>query len=196
LLKGVETMKYLAMTVLTLLVACAAFAGGNPSVVTYVDFDPPNMLHYITPDPYTSIDAYICFGDLDMGLTSASFRLTDPMTECPGAFGLASFTNILPGDLAIGNIYTGITLSSTGCEAPPIVCVGYLTVFYLAGGECCIEVLDHPDYPRWITDCNDPAQVDFYGIMDGGGGAINTPNPCPVVPVEETTWGSVKALYR
>ena len=188
-------MKYFAMTVLMLLVACAAFAGGNPGVFTYIDFDPPNKLHYVTPAPYETVNAYVCFDDLTMGLTSASFRLTDPMAVCPGAFAPPSFTNLLPGDLAIGNIYTGITLSSTGCEAGPVVCVGYLTLFYL-GGECCIEVLDHPEYPRWVTDCNDPAQVDFYGILDGGGGAINTAAPCPTVPVEDTTWGSVKALYR
>jgi hypothetical protein len=156
--------------------------------VGYIDFDPPNRVHGILPAPYTTIDAYVCFSDLEMGLTSASFMLTDPMVACPDVFGLASFTNILPGDLAIGNIYTGITLSSTGCEAPPDVCVGYLTMFYM-GGSCLLQLLDHPDYPGWITDCNDPAQVDIYThLSDGTIGYI--------VPVEDHSWGSIKAMYK
>ena len=189
-------MKYLALTVLTLLIACAAFAGGNPGVATYIDFDPPNRLHYVTPALYTAVVAYICFGDLPMGLAGCSFRVTDVGVECPGVFAPdPGFTNLLPGDLAIGNYLTGITLASTECMPGPDVCVAYVSLFYL-GGECCVEVLDHPDYPRWVLDCNDPAQVDFYGILAGGGGAVNTASPCPTVPVEESTWGSVKALYR
>jgi hypothetical protein len=183
----------IAMVILALSVASIAFAGGNPDVTCYIDFDPPNQVHYIEPAAYTSVDAYVCFTGIDMGLTSASFRLTDVTTACPGVSAPPSFTNDL--DLAIGNYLTGITVTSTTCLPGPDVCVGHLSLFYL-GGSCCIEILDHPDYPRWITDCNSPAQVDFYGIMAGGGGAIATSNPCPVVPVEESTWGSVKALYR
>ncbi len=156
---------------LTLLMIAAitvpALAGGNPAVTAYVDFDPPNKVHAYMPVPYETFDAYICFGGLEQGLTSASFYVTDPTVACPGVFAPPSFTNILPGDLAIGNIFTGITLSSTGCEAPPDVCVGYLTLFYL-GGECCIEIMDHPLYPRWVTDCSDPVDYDFYCVEAHG----------------------------
>ena len=173
-----------------------ALAGGNPGVTAYFDFDPPNKVHAYQPAPYETFDAYICFGAIDMGLTSASFYVTDPTTACPGVFAPPSFTNILPGDLAIGNIFTGITLSSTGCEAGPDVCVGYLTLFYL-GGECCLEILDHPDYPRWVTDCNDPAQVDEYCILSHGSiGGAGCPDGDCGSPVEDNTWGGIKALYR
>ena len=177
-------------------IAVPALAGGNPNVVAYIDFDPPNRIHAVDPAPYSTFNAYVCFGDLDMGLTSASFAIQDPLVSCPGAFAPPSFTNTLPGDLAIGNIWTGITLSSTGCEDPPEVCVGYLTLFYL-GVPCCIEILDHPDYPRWITDCNDPAQVDFYCLSSHGsiGGASCPEGDCDS-PTDESTWGSIKSLYR
>ena len=190
-------MKRLLIVGIVMLVAVSAIAGGNPDVKAYIDFEPPNRVHAFVPAPYQTFDAFVCFGDLDMGLTSASFALTDPLVACPGSFAPPSFTNLLPGDLAIGNVYTGITLSSTGCEVGPDVCVGKLTLFYL-GGACCIEILDHPDYPRWVTDCNDPAQVDYYCVLSHGsiGGADCPEGDCVINPVEDATWGGIKALYR
>jgi hypothetical protein len=174
-----------------------ALAGGNPDVKGYITFDPAGQVHEATPAPYTSVNAYICFTDLGMGLTSASFRVTDVMTACPGSFAPPSFVNLLPGDLAIGNVFTGITVASTGCEAPPTVCVGYVSLFYL-GVPCCLELLDHPEYPRWVTDCNDPAQVDYYCVLAHGSiaGAPCPDGDCEQNPVEDATWGGIKSLYR
>ena len=184
---------FLAM-IMIMAIAVPALAGGNPSVVGYIDFDPPNRVHSVMPAPYTAVLAYICFGDLDMGLAGCSFMVNDVGADCPGVFAPdPGFTNLLPGDLAIGNYLTGITLASTECMTDPDVCVAYLSLFYL-GGECCIVLLDHPDYPRWVLDCNDPAQVDFYQLMAHGsvGGGL-----CPEIsPVEDTTWGSIKAMYN
>ena len=187
-------MKRLLIAGLVMLVATMAFAGGNPNVVGYIDFDPPNRIHYVTPAPYTTVLAYICFGDLDLGMAGASFMVSDVGVDCPGVFAPdPGFTNLLPGDLAIGNYLTGITLASTDCMTDADVCVGYVSLYYL-GGACCIELLDHPDYPRWLLDCNDPAEVDFYQHLAHGsiGGAI-----CPdASPVEDATWGSIKAMYK
>jgi hypothetical protein len=61
-------------------------------------------------------------------------------------------------------------------------------------------ILDHPDWPRWVMDCPVPGEVDYYCVwMHGGVGkdALEGDEECfPVVPVEDATWGSVKALYR
>jgi len=187
---------FLALTMVAAL-AVTAFAGGNPDVKGYIDFDPPNMVHAVTPTAYTTVNAYICFTDLAMGLTSASFMVTDVMTVCPGSFAPPSFVNLLPGDLAIGNVFTGITVASTGCEPAPTVCVGYVSLFYL-GGSCCIELLDHPEYPRWVTDCNDPADIDFYCVL-AHGSIADAPCPdgdCEINAVEDATWGGIKSLYR
>jgi hypothetical protein len=186
------TMKRLLLVGLAMLVATAAFAGGNPDVKGYISFDQFARVHEIMPAAYTTVNAYVCFGDLDMGLTSASFKLNDVTVDCPGVFAPPSFTNLL--DLAIGNYLTGITVTSTTCLPGPDVAVGYVSLFYL-GGACCIELQDHPDYPLWITDCNSPAQVDFYFyIADGSVGGAD----CYyfVIPVEESSWGSIKALYQ
>ena len=183
---------FLAM-IMIMAIAVPALAGGNPNVVGYIDFDPPNRVHSAMPAPYATVLAYICFGDLDMGMAGVSFMINDVMVDCPGVFAPPSFTNILPGDLAIGNYLTGITLASTDCMTDADVCVAYVSLYYL-GGACCIELLDHPDYPRWLLDCNDPAEVDFYQHLAHGsiGGAI-----CPdASPVEDATWGSIKAMYK
>ena len=186
-------MKHLLIAGLVMLVATMAFAGGNPNGVGYIDFDPPNRVHSVMPPPYTSVLAYVCFGDLDMGMAGVSFMINDTVADCPGVIGLANFTNILPGDLAIGNYLTGITLASTECMTDTDVCVAYIELFYLGGG-CCVVLLDHPDYPQWLLDCNDPAQIDFYQLIAHGsiGGA-----ECPdITPVEDATWGSIKAMYK
>jgi hypothetical protein len=187
---------FLALTMVAAL-AVTALAGGNPNVKGYISFDAAAPVHEVMPVAFTTVNAYICFTDLDMGLTSASFMVTDVASVCPGVFAPPSFVNLLPGDLAIGNVFTGITVASTGCEAPPTVCVGYVSLFYL-GGECCLELLDHPEYPRWVTDCNDPAQVDFYCVLSHGsiGGAPCPDGDCEQNPVEDETWGGIKSLYR
>ena len=183
-------MKRLLVIGLTMLVATTAFAGGNPNVKAYVSFDEFGRIHDALPAPYTTINAYICFGDLDMGLTSASFAVNDVAVDCPGVFAPPSFTNLL--DLAIGDYLGGITVSATECKPGPDVAVGYVSLFYI-GGECCVQILPHPDYPGWVTDCNSPAEVDFYTyIADGSvGGAL-----CMVNPVEDSSWGGIKAMYR
>jgi hypothetical protein len=177
--------------------AATAFAGGNPNVKGYISFDPASPVHEVTPAPYTTINAYICFTDLEMGLTSASFMVTDVATVCPGVFAPPSFINLI-SDVAIGNVFTGITVASTGCEPPPTCCVGYVSLFYLAGGSCCIELLPHPDYPLWVTDCNDPALVDYYCVLSHGSvaGAPCPDGDCDQNPVEDATWGGIKSLYR
>jgi hypothetical protein len=82
----------------------------------------------------------------------------------------------------------------------PIVVVGYGSYFYL-GGACCIEILDHAEYPRWVVDCADPGQVDLYcleghGIIAGGDCLTQTDYPCEPSPVEDTSWGNIKAMYQ
>ena len=183
---------FLAM-IMIVAIAVPAFAGGNPDVVGYIDFDPPNRVHSAMPEAYTTVLAYICIGDLDMGMTGVAFMINDTDVDCPDVFAITSFTNLLPGDLAIGHYLTGISLASTECVTGPDVSVAYMEFFYI-GGACCIELQDHPEMPGWVTDCNDPAQVDYYELIAHGsiGGAT-----CPeITPVEAATWGSIKALYK
>jgi hypothetical protein len=61
-----------------------------------------------------------------------------------------------------------------------------------------ILILDHPDFPRWVVDCND--QVDSYCVFINGGvckDPVDGEEGCDgVVPVEASSWGGIKALYR
>ena len=67
------------------------------------------------------------------------------------------------------------------------------------GGACDVLINDHTVYTREVTDCNDPAQVDQYCVLSHG--ALNKDPiaedcPCGGSPVEESSWGNIKALYR
>jgi hypothetical protein len=83
-------MRLLVAGVVVALV-CTAHAGGNPDVRIYFDFDPPNYVHEIELPPYTTVNAYVCLDNLDDGFTAASFRLSDPLTDCPGVIAVATW---------------------------------------------------------------------------------------------------------
>ena len=189
-------------TILALLMVVAlcvpAFAGGNPSVKTYVSFDQTGaggLVHQHDMVQYVGFNAYFCFTELDSGVTTVVFRINNPQAEYPGLFASQSFTNLL--DVIIGDPYTGMSLASTTCRPGPVVVVGYLNLFPIAVGDCCVTILDDPDFPRWVVDCGDPADVDFYCVIENGtiGGATCLPGDCPDA-VEDATWGGIKALYR
>ena len=139
-------------------------------------------------------------------MTVVSFGLnsvtTDPMNGCPGVFATQSFVNLLPGGLAIGDPFAdGVTVASTECMLMDPVIVGYGTYFYL-GGDCCIKIVDHAEYPRWVVDCQEPGVEDYYCLA--GHGTIGLADctegleDCDAcgTPVEDATWGGIKALYR
>jgi len=186
-----------------LALAGVAMAGNNPQAWAYISFDAAGDFEQnaVTPAPYTTVDAYFCIGCSTGGMTTVSFMLNNAMVECPGVMATQNFVNLMPGNLAIGDAYTapGITIASTECMLMDPIIVGYGTYFYL-GGDCTIEILDHVDYPRWVVDCQDPGQVDYYCLAGNGSvGAAVAPagEDCPCdSPVEDATWGGIKALYR
>jgi hypothetical protein len=84
-------MRRLLVVSLVVALACTAYAGGNPDVRIYFDFDPPNYVHEIEPPPYTVVHAYVCVDNLDDGFTAACFRTNDPLADCPGVIAVASW---------------------------------------------------------------------------------------------------------
>jgi hypothetical protein len=188
-------MKYVLIALALAAMCVPASAAGNPDVNVYVSFDQSGaggLVHTYTMTQYVGFKAYFCFGELDMGLVVVSFMINDPQTEYPGLFASQSFTNLL--DLMAGDPFTGMSLASTTCRPGPIVVVGYLELFPTAVGPCCVNILDDPDFPRWVVDCTLPnGEVDYYVFLSNG--SINGAD-CPDTPVEASTWGSIKALYR
>ncbi len=191
-------MRAVAIAVLVLLFVGAGTAFANPIMGDwlYIDFDPPNYVHDVYPEIFTTVDAYVMFSHGDFlwdGLTAISFTLE----VTPGMGSSYEFTPLLPGDLAVGEWYTGITVASTECVATEFpVTIGRLSFVY-EGIPGYVAIVDLPDYPRWVMNCDDPGEMFEYCVYwNGGVGRPGVSGDCAVNPVEDVTWGSLKALYR
>jgi len=173
-----------------------SYTSPNPSNPRgYVDFDPSiSIENIIVPELYNPFDAYISIDQMTDGLTTCSFALS----VTPGLTSPPAFESLLPGGLAIGDWQTGITLASTECVGigGGFVNVGVLHMIYL-GGSGDIMLLDHPDYPRWVVDCQQPGQVSYYCVLSHGGvDKPSLPGDCGVTPVKPKSWGAIKSMYR
>ena len=200
-------MRFLIVFGLILVLAGSALAiGNNPQVYAYISFDPAGdpEQHTVTPAMFTTVDAYVCLGCVDGGMTVVSFGLNSVLADYPGVCGTQAFVNLLPGGLAIGDPFAGgVTVASTECMMMDPVIVGYGSYFYMGNGptDACVKIVDHPDYPRWVVDCQEPGVEDFYclkghGTIAGGVCTDGLETCLCDSPVEDATWGGIKALYR
>ena len=108
-----------------------------------------------------------------------------------------------------GNSQTGITISYGMCLSSPI---HVLTISFFVQGTtpncCCYFILpDHAAVPHGIhvTDCSDPPQLmlahTYIGIINPAMNQCSehtVPESCInySVPVENSTWGAIKSLYK
>ena len=132
-----------------------AVADTTAPLVVSIDFDPPNGVRRADPAMYTSFDAYVVLdganpGNLPGGLRTLTLRLgvTDGTSSAP------QFESLLPGKLVMGGWREGIMMASAPCSAEEHIVIGVMHLFYL-GKPGVVSVLDHPDFPRWIVDCED-----------------------------------------
>jgi hypothetical protein len=189
-------MKALLIMVAVLALATTAFAGTNPGIQMYVSFDQTGgggLIHEYSCTPYVGFNAYFCLTNLGGGMTVVSFAVNDIMTEYPGKFAPPSWVNDLPGGLAIGNpIYGpggGIAVAATQCMTDEFVVVAHYSLFPLNNTQpASIEILDHWAEPKVVVDCTDG--TDLYSVLSNG-----SIDPAPQ-PVEDSTWGGIKALYQ
>ncbi len=191
-------MKVATAVVLMLVLAVPALAGNNPNVAAHISFDPDGYVFRADPAPYTTGEVFVVlmyvssdpYGGIG-GFTTISLALqVDAGVSAP-----VSWSSLLPGGLSIGDWASGITLSSTECLSTDPIAIAAGSLFYL-GNPGLINIVDHPDYPRWVVDCEDG--VDFYCYESAGGVLMDPPDGelCGPVPVETSTWGGIKALYR
>jgi len=186
-------MKHLLIAGVVLALAMTGVAGANPGLgpFAYVSFDQTGsgaLVHEYSMTQYVGFNAYFCFTDLDTGLTAVSFMLNNPRADCPGLFAYTIFTNLL--DIIVGDPYTGMTLASTTCRDEEVVVAAYLHLFPIAEGECWVRILADPDYPHEVVDCTLPnGEVYFYDVPADGHIVEGS-------PVEDMSWGGIKALYR
>ncbi len=116
-----------------------------------------------------------------------------PKPDCFAASYLSD-TNVFP--VSIGNSQTGISVGYGTCRQGPIL-VQTLSYFLAApmAATCCIyPIVPHPINGLNMVDCADnllnPAAQS---------GVVNEAQTCTcsmIVPVEDTSWGQIKALYN
>lgn len=163
-------MRLAIVFVALVVLVSGAWAGDNPDVSAFISFQQNWRLQHTHPLPGSTVHAYVTFSGIDGGVTGVTFRLTDVMAEYPGVFSSCEFRLLDVADISIGDPYTGVWVALDGCEFPPYgdaLSVAELRLEYV-GGEACIQLLDHPEYPRWVCDCNDPGQFDYYYVEAHG----------------------------
>ena len=192
-------MRALAAGLLVIALTSAACAGGNPNVTFYMSFSPDERVFAIDPEPYTTVNAFLFLGNVESGVSQMWFRISKVWEEYPGVISFPSYTGFKewPGECDAGSIFEGKWVCSTSCEDEPEELFYSLSFFYYSG-SCCIKLLEHPEYPRWVSDCSDPGELDYWCVESHAsiGGAVCPDGDCEVNPVEDTTWGGIKALYK
>lgn len=128
-----------------------------------------------------------------LGATAAQFAAPKP--DCWEDATYLSDTDIFP--VTIGNSQTGKAVGYGACMSPPM----HVTTinYFVQGGvnpACCpYPVLPDPNIASGeieTMDCSNTVRyaAGLVGIINPMGGC-----PCGTVPVQESTWGRVKAMY-
>lgn len=136
-----------------------------------------------------------------IGATAAQFSVDDVTWSGGAMTPLAeAVTNpfIKIGTCANSLGGTGCAIAYGGCYASPNM---ILTIQYFGSGltpNCrYIQVMPDPSATPpgiYVTDCSDPPLL--MGA-DGGAMVINPDPTCLCdIPVEETSWGQIKSLYK
>lgn len=199
-------MKVVTITILAMLLASTALAQGtNPYIRMFFDFDPPNKLFRSDPAASSVANGYLvaeCFGE-ESGITGVSLVLD---FQCGGfTAGPADVTFFHPtAQTVIGgpdDLVNGWVVAAPECVYPDgngIVTIAKVAWFY-TGPPGDIVLLPSPVDGKATVDCNN--DLDFFCVLSNS--ALNQDPVAPGdancdcgVPVEKSTWGSIKALYR
>jgi len=124
---------------------------------------------------------------------STACQYSAPKPTCMTAMYLSD-TNPFP--VTVGNSQTGVSVGYGTCRVGPI---HVQTISFFTSGTtpaCCrYRVLPDPNLASGQVETVDCAFQP--GIATGGQGFVNSNPTCNCnVPVEDTTWGGVKALYN
>jgi len=189
-------MKVCSVTLLLALSITPALGGENPHVFVYVDFDPPNNVQRIDPEPYNVISAYLMIDCVPSEFIGICFAVH----VSPEMSLHTSYRNLMPNPGAVdGSFEEGILLSSLNCVADCPIAFAAADIVY-SGTPGDVMIVEDPRYPRWVIDCDDPLGRDTYCLLSNGG-VGKDPIPtgemcgCPT-PVESESWGTIKALFR
>ncbi len=195
-------MRVLLMLLVLLAAAVQAPAGQNPDIRVSLDFDPPNGVHRVD-DPVNPLRVYVvcdCFG-ANGGLSGAvvSFERTF------GAAGYQQVALITAPHGSFGDVedpYMGWVMASVECvypDAAGVVLIGYVDYWYI-GPPGYLRIVPPDLEGGLVADCD--VEVDEYCVFMNAGVGVDPPPGDPdcecgsIVPVEEGSWGAIKAIYR
>jgi hypothetical protein len=140
-----------------------------------------------------------------MRTISFYFSLTEGMSLVTG------FVPMLPGTFYFGDWESGVSVIANECAMPDgsvpenngIVLAARIEM-YCSGEPGDILIMDHPEWPRQVYDCQEPIpQEDSYRVLAHG--AIGKPHEpgdpgadfCgDPSPVEGASWGTIKGMFR
>jgi len=148
--------------------------------------DPGLTVCNIVPPP-APFSVYVAQTNVGDGTTAVQFMLESP----------ANFSSLGESSpyLTIGNSSTGVSVSFSACKSGTFL---ILTVTYFAAGvtpacDWMSVVADPSDPGVQYIDCSD----NTIFVPSAGQARVNPDVTCMCsVPVNETTWGGIKALYQ
>ena len=204
-------MKRLLIALLILALAAPALADQNPNLAIFLNDAPDGTGdNEVCPAVNATFDVYVCFdrfGD-GGGMLGAAFMFVRTFA----GFKLVQM-NLLPGlDFGDVEIDGWAITAGANCEFPDEngVLVGATVQYLYLGTPGTITVVPHPIDGNSAADCNN--ELDFWCVHsilsettpegDGVSGNFGVCADAPdgdceqLSPVEDATWGGIKALYR
>jgi len=197
-------MRNALVALMVLALAATAFAGQNAGIQIYmVDNASGVGNNYLCPTPYVPFNVYVCFDHFGAGggMLGCAFGYTRTF----GGFKL-SFQNLL-GGLMIGDpeIAPGIALTSGANPVYPagdIVVAATAQYMYSGTPAGFIQFTAHGTDGPVVADANNMLDawcirsILLSGTSGNFGVCMTQPDGTCTSPVEESSWGSIKALYR
>ena len=179
--------KALLLTLVLMVSATKAFAQGG-SVGMFADMGGTDCN---LTDAAPGLASYFAVHVYHAGATACQFSA--PMPAC--MIGATYLSDTAVFGVTIGNSQTGVAIGYGTCQGAP---THVLTINYFAGGAttaCCrYPVLPDPNVVSGLIEVVDCTNALISAT--GGMGIINPDQTCFCdVPVEDSTWGQVKALY-
>lgn len=201
--REMERMKHVLVAIVILAVAIPAFAGENPNAVVFVTFDPACPAPYNHVIPFSGagmVDSYVCVGGFGEGggIRALSFSMVASAMLSPMLPDYSVFDATAQGSGGPGG---GDWLIGASVCVYPNEC-GIVTVVrqpFFAMGAGTITIGPSSVDGKMVVDC----QFDADQFCVCANGAIGM-DPvlgdedcqCEGSPVEPSTWGSIKSLYR
>jgi hypothetical protein len=178
--------KVVLLTVAVMCVSGLAFGQNVGSIDIFSDVGLTDC--NIVAPPAGVFPVWIAQTNVGGGVTAVQFKLNTPAT-------ITSVGEIPSFQLTLGNTTTGVSISYSACKTGTFL---LLQINYLAQGPTAacewITVAPEPSDPGiQFIDCND----NTIFLPSAGEARVNPDISCTCnVPVQETTWGGIKALYQ